>query len=133
MTHPWGRGVCYAVWQVALSDRPDGLFVTCVTDEFGVALGVCYSNSESVEEGVRRAMGAYWSRKRGLWVKGLTSGHTQKLLSVGLDCDRDAFRFEVIQAPPGFCHLNHHTCWGPTRHGIPALGRLLEDRKASAP
>jgi len=126
---PLGR----AIASVAVSDRPDGLFVTCVTDEFGVALGVCYSSAESVEEGVRRAMGAYWSRKRGLWVKGLTSGHTQELLSIGLDCDRDAFRFSVVQSAPGFCHLDAHTCWGTPKHGLPSLGRLLEERKASAP
>jgi hypothetical protein len=73
---PLGR----AITAVAVTDRPDGLFTTCVTDEYGVALGVCYSNAESVEEAVRSARGAYWSRKRGLWIKGLTSGHTQELL-----------------------------------------------------
>lgn len=59
------------------SDRPDGLWTTVVTNEVGQALGVCYSNKESVAAAVERQQGVYWSRKRGLWVKGLTSGATQ--------------------------------------------------------
>jgi len=52
------------------SDRPDGLFTTLVTDERGVALGLVYSNEESVAESLRAGRGVYHSRKRGLWRKG---------------------------------------------------------------
>ena len=48
-----------------------------VIDRQGVALGVCYSNAESLREAVDRQSGVYWSRKRGLWIKGATSGATQ--------------------------------------------------------
>jgi phosphoribosyl-ATP pyrophosphohydrolase len=53
----------------------------------------------------------YWSRRRGLWVKGLTSGATQKLLRVDLDCDRDTLRFIVQQSGAGFCHQATANCW----------------------
>ena len=44
-------------------------------------------------------MGIYQSRTRGLWVKGETSGATQELLRIDLDCDRDSPRFVVRQQP----------------------------------
>ncbi len=68
-----------------------------VTDERGTALGVCYSNAESLAEALKRRVGVYWSRKRGLWVKGLTSGATQTLHRISCDCDRDLLVFRVTQ------------------------------------
>lgn len=94
------------------SDRPDGLWPTVVVDEAGVALGLAYSSLESLREAVGSGRGVYHSRKRGLWVKGATSGSTQELLRVGLDCDRDALRFVVRQEGAGFCHRGMRTCWG---------------------
>lgn len=114
------------------SDRADGLWPTIVTDTSGVALGLCYSNLESVREAVRLRQGVYHSRKRGLWVKGATSGATQRLLAIDLDCDADALRFTVEQQAPGFCHLDTHTCFGPAR-GITALEHTLAARKLDAP
>src|SRR5690606_38270364 len=73
-----------------------------------------------------------WSRKRGLWVKGETSGATQGLLDVALDCDRDVLRFRVEQAGDGFCHLDTRTCWGPGQ-GLTALEQVIASRKKSAP
>ncbi len=115
-----------------VSDRADGLWATAVVDEHGHALGVAYSDAESVREAVRRGVGAYHSRRRGLWVKGETSGATQQLLRVDADCDRDALRFTVRQSEPGFCHNDTWTCWGPDR-GLPALARVLAERVKHAP
>src|SRR5205823_13620123 len=81
-----------------VSDRPDGLWPTVVIDEQGVALGLAWSNLESLREAVRSRRGVYHSRARGLWIKGETSGATQELLRVDLDCDRDCLRFTVRQA-----------------------------------
>lgn len=83
------------------TDRPDGLFTTMVVDEAQVGLGVCYSNAESVREAIRTRSGVYWSRTRGLWRKGATSGAVQELLRVDLDCDRDCLRFTVKQVGAG--------------------------------
>jgi hypothetical protein len=67
--------------------------------------------------------GIYWSRRRGLWQKGLTSGAGQDLLKVELDCDADCARFVVHQHGDGFCHLQRRTCWPAFGDvgGIPAL------------
>lgn len=114
------------------SDRPDGLWPTVVCDERGMALGLAYSNLESLRVAVERRAGAYWSRRRGLWVKGETSGATQELLAIDLDCDRDALRFTVRQRGDGFCHLGTATCFGEAR-GLDALERTLRHRRAHAP
>ncbi|HEX6110801.1 MAG TPA: phosphoribosyl-ATP diphosphatase [Geminicoccaceae bacterium] len=114
------------------SDRPDGLWPTVVVDERGVALGLCYSDLESLRAALGQGQGVYRSRSRGLWVKGATSGATQELLRVDADCDRDCLRFTVRQHPPGFCHRSTRTCWGED-DGLGALARRLAHRKISAP
>lgn len=116
------------------SDRPDGLFVTIVTDAGQRALGVCYSSRESLEEAVRTRTGVYQSRSRGLWHKGASSGATQKLLSVSTDCDRDAVNFVVEQHEPGFCHNNTTSCFGLGEvRGLLKLEKTIYDRVQLAP
>ncbi len=116
-----------------VSDRPDGLWPTVVCDEHGRALGLVYSSADSLREAVRTRRGVYFSRSRNsLWVKGESSGATQELLAIGLDCDRDALRFVVRQRGAGFCHENTWTCWGPDQ-GVPGLARRLRDRADIAP
>lgn len=114
------------------TDRPDGLWTTVVCDRHGRALGLAYSNAESLAVAIDEGIGCYWSRRRGLWRKGATSGATQRLLRVDVDCDRDALRFVVEQGGAGFCHLDTTTCWGPD-DGLPALDRTLAARRAQAP
>ena len=108
------------------SDRTDGLWPTLVVDERGLALGLAYSSRESLERALETGKGVYHSRKRGLWTKGETSGATQKLLAVDLDCDRDTLRFTVRQAGPGFCHEESYTCFGDQRGLGRLVGRLTE-------
>ncbi len=115
-----------------VSDRPDELISTVVVDVHGRALGQCFSNRESLREAVRQRRGVYWSRKRGLWVKGATSGATQKLLRIDADCDRDALRFTVVQQGSGFCHLGSASCWGELG-GLPAIAKRVSARTADAP
>jgi phosphoribosyl-ATP pyrophosphohydrolase len=113
-----------AVAATMRSDRADGLWPTVVTDEAGVALGLVYSSAESLERAINERRGIYHSRSRGVWVKGETSGATQDLLTVDLDCDRDTLRFTVRQSEPGFCHTDTRTCWGED-HGLGRLQRRL--------
>lgn len=114
------------------SDRPDGLWPTLVCDERGVALGLVYSDLDSLRAALERGRGVYHSRRRGLWEKGATSGAGQELLRVDLDCDRDALRFTVRQQGAGFCHLQTRTCFGPD-HGLGRLARTLAARREQAP
>lgn len=115
------------------TDRPDGLWPTVVTDEHGTALGLAYSDLESVRTALETRRGVYHSRSRGgLWTKGDSSGDTQDLLAIDTDCDRDALRFTVRQHGGGFCHLGTRTCFGDDR-GLRALERTLRERLATAP
>jgi phosphoribosyl-ATP pyrophosphohydrolase len=110
----------------------DGLWPTVVVDEDERALGLCWSNAASLRAALDRGVGIYWSRRRGLWEKGASSGARQQLLRVDLDCDRDALRFVVRQHGPGFCHRATATCWGELR-GLPALTRRLAASAARGP
>ena len=121
-----------AVAAPLVSDRADGLWPTVIVDERGVALGLAYSNIDSLQRAIDDRRGVYHSRSRGLWVKGETSGATQELLRVDLDCDRDALRFTVRQRGEGFCHRGTWTCWGADG-GLGQLERLLNRRIAEAP
>ncbi|KAF2668383.1 histidine biosynthesis trifunctional protein [Microthyrium microscopicum] len=116
----------------AKSDRPDGLFTTLVVDERGTALGLVYSSEKSVQESLKLGRGVYQSRKRGLWYKGDSSGDTQELVRVSMDCDRDCLLFVVRQKGRGFCHLATSTCFG-NYSGLSRLQKTLQSRKASAP
>lgn len=116
----------------ATSDRSDGLFTTLVVDERRTALGLVYSNEESVAESLRTGRGVYHSRKRGLWYKGESSGDVQELVSLSLDCDSDCLQYVVRQKGRGFCHLATPTCFGQYT-GLSRLQKTLQSRKESAP
>jgi len=103
---------------------------TLVCDEWGRALGLVWSTRESLARAVAERRGIYWSRSRqALWVKGATSGNTQELLRVDLDCDRDALRFTVRQQGAGFCHLERRSCW-PSRFDLDDLARTISELAA---
>jgi phosphoribosyl-AMP cyclohydrolase / phosphoribosyl-ATP pyrophosphohydrolase len=115
-----------------ISDREDGLWPTVVVDEVGKALGLVYSDIESLGQALEQGRGIYRSRTRGLWVKGKTSGNYQDLLAVNADCDRDTLRFKVRQHGSGFCHLGGRSCWRGDG-GLAGLVRLLAGRVKAAP
>lgn len=121
-----------ATWACLTSDRPDGLVPTTVCDTEGRLLGLAWSSAESLAVALNEGVGCYWSRKRGLWRKGATSGATQRLLRVDADCDRDALRFTVAQSGAGFCHLDTATCFGVHR-GIAATESVIHARLRDAP
>jgi phosphoribosyl-ATP pyrophosphohydrolase len=113
------------------TDREDGLWPTVVCDPRGVALGLAYSNADSLREAVRTRSGVYWSRSRSsLWRKGESSGATQELLAIDVDCDRDALRFTVRQRG-AFCHTGSLTCFGDAA-GLTALERTIVARDKDA-
>ena len=114
------------------SDRSDGLFPTVVSSHTGQTLGLVYSSFESVKECIISGKGVYQSRKHGLWRKGESSGATQDVTRIRLDCDSDSLEFRVIQHGAGFCHLNRSSCFSESS-GIPALEGVLKSRLQSAP
>ena len=140
-------GLAYAACMI--TDRPDKLYTTVVCTRSGEALGLVYSSKESIVASLECGRGVYFSRRRGLWRKGDTSGHYQTLHRLDVDCDGDALRFTVTQCGgdndnddnkcvehsttgPCFCHLNRFTCWGPS-NGIRQLEFTMKDRLKNAP
>jgi cyclase len=121
-----------SLWLCLRSDRNDCLVTTVVVDEVGETLGLAYSSALSLKHCMNTLQGTYWSRNRGLWVKGLTSGHVQRLKRVLVDCDRDCLVFCVEQSD-AFCHQGHYTCFGHEGGGIRRLQRTLTERRMSAP
>jgi phosphoribosyl-AMP cyclohydrolase len=68
-------------------------------------------DDEALARTLETREGTYFSRSRGAqWVKGATSGHTQHVHSVRLDCDGDAVLLVVDQVG-GACHTGDHSCF----------------------
>ena len=81
---------------------PDGLVPVIAQDaRTGDVLMLAWANRDALEHTLASGEGHYWSRSRQLlWRKGETSGHTQQVLEVRLDCDRDAVLYRVRQTGP---------------------------------
>jgi phosphoribosyl-AMP cyclohydrolase / phosphoribosyl-ATP pyrophosphohydrolase len=105
---------------------------TVVSDERGATLGLVWSSRASLKRAVEERRGIYWSRSRNeLWEKGATSGNTQHLLEVRIDCDRDALQFLVRQDGTGFCHRGTRTCFGDS-FTVDTLEGVVQSRLRSA-
>ena len=74
-------------------------------------LMLAYVNQEALAHMIATGAATYWSRSRNeIWVKGATSGHTQKVISLSLDCDGDALLISVEQTGAA-CHTGSATCF----------------------
>ena len=93
----------------------------------GQVLMLAYMNAESLQITLESGYATYFSRSRQLlWKKGETSGHTQKVLAVTLDCDGDAILLTVEQTGPA-CHTGEQTCFHhPLMGEAPATAAVLE-------
>lgn len=77
----------------------------------GEVLMMAWMNAAAVEQTLKTKQVTYWSRSRQeFWVKGLTSGNTQALKSMRVDCDRDCLLVIVDQTGPA-CHTNRRSCF----------------------
>jgi phosphoribosyl-AMP cyclohydrolase len=92
--------------------KGNGLIPVVVQDaQTKETLMLAYANREAVEKTLSTGFATYWSRSRGkLWVKGETSGHTQKIRSVSADCDYDALLY-VVEQKGNVCHTGAATCF----------------------
>jgi phosphoribosyl-AMP cyclohydrolase len=74
-----------------------------------------WMDDEALHRTLTTGRGTYWSRSRGeYWVKGETSGHTQHVREVRLDCDGDTLLVTVDQHGPA-CHTGDRTCFDADR------------------
>ena len=88
-------------------------------------LTLAYMNRESLARTLETKQTWFWSRSRNeLWHKGETSGNTQEVISVALDCDADAIIVLVKPAGPA-CHTGAVSCFD-TGTQPQALGPLLD-------
>ncbi len=77
----------------------------------GEVLMLAWMNRESVQETLATGQVCYWSRSRSaLWRKGETSGQTQRLVELRLDCDGDAVLLLVDQVGVA-CHTGRRSCF----------------------
>ncbi len=110
----------------------DGLVPAVVQDaSTGRVLTVAYMSRASLERTIAEGETWFWSRSREeLWHKGATSGNTQAVRGILLDCDGDALVVLVDPAGPA-CHTGAETCFSDTLAGsdaqpFAALGRLVD-------
>jgi phosphoribosyl-AMP cyclohydrolase len=90
----------------------DGLIPAIVQDSTTKrVLMMAWMNETSLRTTLETGFMHYWSRSRKkYWLKGETSGHTQKVVRWHVDCDADTLLFEVEQIG-GACHTGHQSCF----------------------
>lgn len=90
----------------------DGLLPAITQDaNTGQVLMLAYMNAQSLQRTLETGQAVYWSRSRAeLWRKGATSGHTQRIIEIRIDCDADALLLLVEPAGPA-CHTNAESCF----------------------
>ncbi len=99
--------------------------VTVVTQDAvtGAVLMVAAADREALERTLATGEMHYRSRTRGLWHKGATSGHVQRIVSLDRDCDGDALLARVVPAGPA-CHRGTTSCFGERALAADALALL---------
>jgi len=95
-----------------LKRNAEGLICAVAQErDTGQVLMVAWMNDEALEATLSTLRATYFSRSRNeIWVKGETSGHTQQVHEVRLDCDGDTVLLTVDQTGPA-CHTGTHTCF----------------------
>ncbi len=114
--------------------KGNGLITVVTQDErSGAVLMVAHADREALERTLATGEMHYRSRSRGLWHKGATSGHVQRVVRLLADCDGDAVLARVVPAGPA-CHTGHLSCFSDDVSDLSdALGRLdgtIADRAA---
>jgi phosphoribosyl-AMP cyclohydrolase len=108
----------------------DGL-IPAVTQDYrtGEVLMVAYMNKEALQKTIRAKKCYYYSRSRKkLWLKGESSGHTQKVKRIFVDCDMDCLLIKVKQTG-GACHTGYKSCFYRKAVGgrLKVVGKRLFD------
>jgi len=100
------------------TDDGDGLVAVVAQDaDSGDVLMLAYATREAVERTAETGRAHYYSRSRDeLWEKGATSGNTQAVEEIRVDCDGDAVLYLVEQSG-GACHTGYESCFHRTLDG----------------
>ena len=94
-------------------DKQGGLVPVIVQDaEDGAVLMLAYMNELAFRTTVDTGKATYWSRSRNeLWIKGETSGKTQEVREIFIDCDTDTVLLKVRQLGDAACHEGYRSCF----------------------
>lgn len=100
-------------WLSEVRFDAQGLLPAIAQDhQTGRVLMVAWMNAESLAQTVASGQAVYWSRSRqALWRKGETSGHTQKVFDIRLDCDADVILLSVEQVGHMACQTGRESCF----------------------
>ena len=100
-------------WLTSINFNTDGLIPVVAQDHAtGRILMMAWMNAESLELTVQTQTAVYFSRSRNkLWPKGETSGHTQQVHDIRLDCDADVIVLSVTQVGGIACHTGRESCF----------------------
>ncbi|GAB1392308.1 phosphoribosyl-AMP cyclohydrolase [Rhodocyclaceae bacterium] len=78
----------------------------------GEVMMFAWMNREALEKTAQSGEAIYWSRsRRKLWHKGEESGHTQKVLEIRVDCDKDVVLLKIEQTGGIACHTGRRSCF----------------------
>jgi len=129
--------------QVHFDDN--GLIPAVVQEaDTGAVLMLAYMNRESIAKTLERGETYFWSRSRkALWHKGETSGNTQVVKKISIDCDGDTLLVQVEQHGHA-CHTGEHSCFFKPVSGsdartlnfgevINSLSRVIRQRQIEQP
>ena len=100
-------------WLTAVNFNADGLIPAIAQDHVsGRILMMAWMNAESLQLTAQTQTAVYFSRSRAkLWHKGESSGHTQRVHDIRLDCDADVIVLSVTQAGGIACHTGRESCF----------------------
>jgi len=100
-------------WLDEIHWNSDGLIPAIAQDaESGRVLMMAWMNREALALTAEKKQAVYWSRSRQqLWHKGETSGHTQLIREIRLDCDEDVIILQVEQLGGIACHTGRESCF----------------------
>ncbi|MDL5363018.1 phosphoribosyl-AMP cyclohydrolase [Halalkalicoccus sp. NIPERK01] len=115
------------------ADAPDlefddrGLLPVIAQDaETHEVLMLAYANREAIERTHETDRAHYYSRSREeLWEKGATSGHTQAVREIRVDCDGDTLLY-LVEQEGGACHTGHRSCFYRTVEGEDVGERVFD-------
>lgn len=96
----------------SLTYNDQGLIPVIAQDHQSLeVLMLAWMNAEAIDQTLQTGRVTYWSRSRqAFWIKGETSGHTQKLIEFRFDCDRDCLLVLVDQTGAA-CHTYRRHCF----------------------
>ncbi|MCW8888930.1 MAG: phosphoribosyl-AMP cyclohydrolase [Gammaproteobacteria bacterium] len=99
-------------WLDDIKWSEDGLIPVIAQESDGSVVMFAFMNRDSLGLTLQKGEAVYWSRSRQkLWHKGEESGHTQKVLSIRTDCDKDVILLTIEQIGGIACHTGRHSCF----------------------